>query len=296
MITSRTLNIGGDEYVVALGTFDGVHIGHKGVIDAARMSGLPIAVVTSDVNPKVAFGGRVGRILSESLCDEKFERLGVSAVIRLDFDSVRNLTPAEYLDMLRTILGARGFACGFNFRFGRGAVGTNETLVDYAKVHGLFSSVCDEVVIDGATVSSSRIRSAIEIGDIALANKLLGRHYAIDFPVIHGDARGRNLGFPTANQVYGDGYAIPRLGVYASDVTVDDKVYRAVTNIGTRPTFCDGSVVAETHIIGESIDLYGQKIRVELLTHLRDEVKFSSADELIAQVEKDKLSSIKYEY
>ncbi len=296
MITSRTLNIEGDGYIVALGTFDGVHIGHEGVIKAALSSGLPVAVVTSDINPKVAFGGKVGKISSEAICNEQFARLGVSAVIRLDFNSIRNFTPIEYLDMLCDLLGARGFACGYDFRFGKGACGASETLADYAKAHGLLSFVCDEVDADDEAVSSSRIRRLLEDGDIVGANRLLGRYYAIDFPVIHGDARGRKLGFATANQAYGEGYTLPRRGVYATRVTCDGVVYPAVTNIGTRPTFCDGAVVAETHVIGETLDLYNKNIKVEFLAFLRDEIKFASADELIVQVEKDKLSSLKYEY
>lgn len=292
MITSRTLNIEGGGYVIALGTFDGVHIGHKGVVKAALSSGFPVAVVTSDINPKTVFGGKAGRISSESLTDGQFEKLGVSAVIRLSFESIRNLSPEQYLDMLCASLNAKGFACGYDFRFGKGAVGSHETLSAYADRHGLFFAVCDKVSIDGEAVSSSRIRAAIESGDIAAANKLLGRNYAIDFPVIHGDARGRRLGFATANQAFTEDFVLPRYGVYASRVTVDGAVYKAVTNVGTRPTFCDGAAVAETHIIGENLNLYGKKIKVEFLAFLRDEIKFSSADELIAQIEKDKSASL----
>lgn len=294
MIVSHTLDISGGEYVAALGTFDGVHIGHRGVIDAALRSGLPVAVVTSDVNPRAALGGCCGRILSPTLCDEELERLGVSAVVRLDFNSIRSLAPEQYLDMLRDGLRAHGFVCGFNFRFGKNAVGTPATLSQYATAHDCFFSECAEVDIDGGAVSSSRIRDAIACGDMQAACRLLGRCYAIDFDVIHGDARGRTLGFPTANQVYGDEYIVPRHGVYASDVTVNGVVYRSVTNIGTRPTFCDGAVVAETHVIGADVNLYGKKIKVELLARLRDEIKFSSANDLIRQVERDKAASLDY--
>ncbi len=292
MIISRTLNIEGGDYVVALGTFDGVHIGHKGVIAAAKKSGLPVCVVTSDINPRVAFGAKPCRILSEDLCNEEFERLGVAAVIRLSFESIRELSPIEYLDMLYNSLKAKGFACGFNFRFGKGAVGSSETLKSYTRERGIFCSVCDSVNAGGESISSSRIRNALQAGDIKGVNGLLGKNYAIDFPVIHGDARGRSLGFPTANQSYPADFVIPRYGVYASIVTVDSARFRAITNIGTRPTFCDGAAVAETHIIGESLDLYGKKIKVELVEFLRDEIKFSSANELIAQIEIDKINSL----
>ncbi len=295
MIKSRTLNIGGDGYIVALGTFDGVHIGHKGVIESALSFGLPVAVVTSDINPKTAFGGKVGRILSESLCDSEFERLGVSAVIRLDFNSIKDLSPEQYLDMLVSELGAKGFACGYDFRFGRAAAGTHETLAYYASARGLLCSVCSEVDTDGAAVSSSRIRAALERGDIATVNSLLGRCYAIDFPVIHGDARGRRLGFPTANQGYPADFVIPHYGVYASIVTVEGITYKAVTNIGTRPTFCEGAAVAETHIIDECLDLYDKEIKVELIEFLRDEIKFSSVEKLIEQIERDKVLSLSIE-
>ncbi len=294
MIKSRTLNIGSSGYVVALGTFDGVHIGHRSVINAALNSGFPVAVVTSDRNPKTVLGngGFCGKISTQTLCDSQFEALGVDAVIRLNFDEIRNLSPKQYLDMLVNELGAKGFACGFNFHFGKGASGDKHTLRDYAAEKGLFCAVCNEVALDGAAVSSTRIRRALEGGSIADVNRMLGRRYAIDFPIIHGDARGRTLGVATANQAYPDAYTVPRYAVYATVATVDGVSYRAVTNIGTRPTFCDGAAVAETHIIGEKLDLYGKSVKVEFISYLRDEVRFSSAEELVKQIEKDKTASL----
>ncbi len=292
MIRSRTLDISGGEYVAALGTFDGVHIGHKSVITAAASRGLPVAVVTSDVNPRKVIYGGSDRILSPDLCDDEFESLGVSAVIRLDFNEIRNMSPTEYLDMLVKRLGARGFTFGFNFRFGKNASGTPETLREYAAAHGLFCHECGPVSIDGSPVSSSRIRTAISDGNMEDACRLFGRYYAYDFNVCHGDARGKSLGFPTANQIFPDGYVVPRHGVYASDATIDGKIYRAVTNIGIRPTFSGKDVVSETHIIGFDNNIYNKKIKVELLCRLRDELRFDSADALIAQMEKDKQHSI----
>ena len=281
--------------IAALGTFDGVHLGHRRVLAEAAQAGLPVAVVTFAQNPQSVLGRQAKqRILSPARCDALFEELGVAAVIRLDFVSVRNLAPETFLDRLVAELGAKGFACGYNFRFGRQASGSADTLTAYATERGLFVSVCEPVTAMGEAVSSSRIRAAIAAGDMETANAMLGSCYRIDAPVDHGDARGRLLGFPTLNQALDDTYILPRTGVYASRVAIDGVTYPAVTNIGVRPTFgATPAALAESFVIGFSGNLYGERVCVELLRFLRPEQKFDSPEALIAQMKRDAAEAAK---
>lgn len=274
--------------VAALGTFDGVHEGHRQVLAAAGQAGFPVVVVTSAQNPQSVLGRQVKhRIFSSDRCDALFESLGVAAVIRFNFADIQPLSPTEYLDGLVTGMNAKGFACGFNFRFGKGAAGNADTLRDYGEKRGLSVFVTDPVLIGVEPVSSTRIRNAIAEGDMPLAEQLLGSPYRLDEPVIHGDARGRTLGFPTANQAFVNDAVLPKFGVYATRVTVDGITYAAVTNVGIRPTYRSPVVLAESYLVDYVGDLYGRRISVEFKLFLRPERRFSSPEELIEQMTQD---------
>ena len=289
IVTDKLYNSGG--CIAALGTFDGVHIGHSAVIKKAMEFGLPVVVVTSKQNPRQIITGNSGRILSDSQCDSQFERLGISGVVRLDFEDIRNMSAEEYLNMLCDKLGAVGFASGFNFHFGKGASGNADTLKEYAAKHKLKCSICDSVDVEGTAVSSTRIRDALSQGEMETVSKLLGRFYTIDFEVAHGDARGRQMGFPTINQPYTDNFALPKFAVYASFVEIGGKVFPAVTNVGVKPTFNGDKAVAETHICGYEGDIYGKKPLVHLVRFIRPEVKFATTEDLIKQIAQDKLAA-----
>ncbi len=285
-VTDKLYNTGG--CIAALGTFDGVHLGHCAVINSAAQHSLPVVVVTSKQNPRQILSGGSGRILSENQCDSMFESLGVSGVVRLDFEGIRNMSAEDYLDMLCSKLGAVGFAAGYNFKFGKNASGSAQTLKEYADKHCLVCTVCSSVDADGSSVSSTRIRNALAEGNIPLAEKLLNRRYCIDFEVVHGDKRGRQMGFPTINQPYPENFALPRFGVYASTVKIDEIVYPAVTNIGVKPTFGYHNITAaETHICGYNGDVYGARPTVCLVEFIRPEMKFDSTEALIAQINSD---------
>lgn len=274
--------------IAALGTFDGVHEGHRQVLAAAGEAGLPVVVVTSAQNPQSLLHRQVKhRIFSTEQVDAIFESLGVAAVIRFDFAEIRPLSPTEYLDGLVTGLNAKGFACGFNFRFGKGASGNADTLRAYGKERGLSVSVTPPVLIGDEPASSTRIRAAIAQGDMALADVLLGAPYRLEEPVIHGDARGRTLGFPTANQAFPADSVLPKFGVYATEVSVDGVAYPAVTNVGIRPTYRSPVVLAETFLSGFDGDLYGRRISVVFKRFLRPERRFASPEELIRQMTLD---------
>lgn len=273
---------------VALGTFDGVHLGHRRVIETAKQFGLPVVVVTTAQNPQgVLFSGKKRRIFSEETTNTIFESLGVDGIIRLDFNDIRNMEPQAYLDMLVGQLGAKNIVFGFNFRFGKGASGNADTVCEYGIQNNIGVKVCDAVTFGDEAISSTRIRAAIEEGDMVSAAQMLGRNYSIDFPVVHGDARGRKMGFPTANQMFDEEFVLPRFGVYASRVTVGSTTYNAVTNIGIRPTFISPVVLAETYLDGFEGDLYSKRVEVMLLRHLRDEKKFDCIDALTEQLTLD---------
>ncbi len=291
-VTEKLYNTGG--CIAALGTFDGVHLGHCAVIKNAAKLGLPVVVVTSRQNPRQIISGGSGRILSDHQCDKTFEELGVSGVVRLDFADIRNMSAEEYLDMLCNELGAVGFAAGYNFRFGKNASGNAKTLEAYAKKHGLACTICNSIDAEGSSVSSTRIRNALKEGNMALVQRLLNRPYCIDFEVVHGDKRGRQMGFPTINQPYPDNFALPRFGVYASVVKIGEKSYPAVTNIGVKPTFGNHNVTAaETHICGYEGDVYGHSPVVCLLEFIRPEFKFESMSHLTEQIMQDKATAIR---
>ncbi|MBR0326361.1 MAG: hypothetical protein IIX09_01010 [Clostridia bacterium] len=172
--------------------------------------------------------------------------------------------------------------CGYNFTFGKGAAGDAQMLKALLAERGIETVIVENVLSDGISVSSAGIRAALAEGDVELAEKMLGREYTVTAEVIGGRQLGREWGFPTVNQHFFDGAAVPRKGVYASSCVIDGKKYGAVTNIGVRPTVSGGNdaVTAETHIFGFSGDLYGRRLSVALKHFIRPERKFENGDEL----------------
>ena len=266
----------------ALGTFDGVHLGHQRVISVAVKSGFtPVVIMIMQKNRKK-------QIFSDELNFSFLAELGVDTVICLDLDEIRDMNPNEYLEMLYEKMNVRLFVCGENHRFGKGACGSFEDISRFCAQKGIVSEKCDTVTVNGVTASSTAIRQLISNGEMKAAYSLMGHCYAIDFSVIRGDGRGHEMGFPTINQQYGETYILPKFGVYAGVALVDDKEYPAVLNVGIRPTFLTDKPLAETHIIGYSGDLYDKKICVMFKEHIRNEKKFMSLDEIISAIENDK--------
>ncbi|MEE1187211.1 MAG: riboflavin biosynthesis protein RibF [Acutalibacteraceae bacterium] len=270
---------------VALGTFDGVHIGHSKVIKSAKEFNLPTVVVTTLSSPHNS-----KRILSRTLCQNEFKSLGVESVLYLNFGDIKNLSPTEYLDFLRDKLNAICFCCGYNFKFGKNASGDKNTVIEYADKNGLKCCVTDNV----KSASSTNIRDLLARGEISKANEMLGHNYCFDFKVVSGDKRGRTWNFPTINQPFDNDFCIPRFGVYVSKTYIEGKEYKSVTNIGIRPTFELENAMSETYIIGYSGNLYDKNIKVELLHFIRDEIKFNSEEQVKAQIKKDTEFAINY--
>ena len=259
---------------VALGTFDGLHIGHKAVLSAAlKFTDCDAVAVTFGEPPKRHTSGEfVPMLMTAAEKNRALREMGFSAVDVLDYDKVRDI-PAV--------------TCGFNYRFGAGGSGDAALLTAYCHEHKAEAVVCPASTVSGQTVSSTLIRELISDGKIPFANTLLGRRFSISGKVIHGDARGRTIGFPTVNQLLDPEIVTPLFGVYATAVTVGGRMYPAVTNIGIRPTFLLKKPMSETNIIGFEGDLYGDDIRVELLSFLRPETRFDGIDQLKAAIAND---------
>ena len=278
---------------IALGNFDGLHIGHNAVIGevvkAAQLGFVP-AVLLLDPLPSYALNKREGKeLMTQGEKDKLFAAMGVE-VIKVDFYKIKDYTPEEFFEKILLVeLSAGMLSCGFNYRFGKGGSGDSALLASLCEGAGIQLEVQPAVSIAGEAVSSTRIRSAIESGDIVTANAMLGREFGYTLEVVHGDEIGRKLGCPTLNQLFPEGLIVPKYGVYASRTRIDGEWYRSVTNIGRRPSFENDEQRSETHVIGYCGDLYGREIEVRLVSYKRGEIKFNSLDELKAQLEKDKM-------
>ena len=276
---------------LALGNFDGLHRGHVAVLAAAReqaaLLGLTPGVLLFDVHPKLVLTGEAPPLLMTG--EEKRARLAEAgfSVLTLSFSKTKDLQPKAFLRLLQTTYHVCALSCGENYRFGRGAVGTADTLRRLCGRFGLQLRVAPDATYRGALISSSRIRAAIESGRMEDANAMLLRPFSYRLEVVAGDGRGRKLGFPTLNQFFSPDLIRPCAGVYASKVALNDVWYPAVTNIGVRPTVGGSGFHSETHVLGFSGDLYGKQVEVMPLHYLRKEIKFADLSALRAAMEND---------
>lgn len=277
---------------VALGNFDGLHKGHLAVINEAvtqKSNGLEPCILTFDSHPlKILTGSAPKRIMTKTLCEKTTDELGCKTV-RISFEEVRNMTPEEFFnEILLKKLNAGFVSCGFNYHFGKMGKGTAETLRKLSENAGIGFKCSEEVIFENEVISSTRIRQSIENGDIENTKNMLGRYFAYDFEVVHGDKIGKKLlGIPTINQLFPDWHVVPKNGVYASATEIDGKIYPSMTNIGKRPTVNGEQLRSETCIIGFSGDLYGTHPEVKLIRLIREEKKFPSLEALSEQLKKD---------
>lgn len=279
---------------VALGNFDGVHIGHKKVLYqtvalAESLNVKPCALVFKQHPPKKGQTAVSGEdIITLEQKGREMASVGIDLVYLYNFSDVCNMTPEAFVkEILVDKMNVKGVCCGFNYRFGHNAAGDVNTLKELCDKYSVKLSVIDRVDIENDTVCSTRIRNAVRAGNIELANKLLGRVFSYDFTVVDGDKRGRTLGAPTINQYFPADFIVPRFGVYAARCFVDGKYHPAVTNIGIRPTIKTETLRSETWIMDYSGDLYGRKVEVGLLKYLRPEKDFNTLGELSAQIAAD---------
>lgn len=279
---------------IALGFFDGLHIGHRQVIEAAAAAAnaeqLSCCVFTFAFDhhyPEGKAGAQL--LLSADIRDRLLEDWGVTHLCCPNFSVIRDLSPEAFVQaVLCQKLGTKRLFCGENYRFGKKAQADVDALRQFGGQYGFTVEVLPLMQSGGAAVSSSRIRALVAEGDMPAAHALLGRPYAIDFEVIHGMRLARKLGAPTINQAMPEGFVVPRFGVYATVATVAGKRYPAVTNVGVKPTVGkDCGVLAETYIMDYAGDLYGKHVFVEFYQFIRSEQRFADIHSLCEQIRRD---------
>ncbi len=281
---------------VAIGAFDGVHRGHQAVIaaaaQAARALGAPLGVVSFDPHPRRWFQPEAApfRLMTPGQMARAMAPLGVDRLYLLPFDAEMAAMSDEAFarQVLHDGLAIRHAAVGFDFTYGKGRTGSPEGLRRHGEALGFTVSVCDRLDdADGLKLSSSAVREALKAGDMQRAAAILGRPFAIEGEVIHGDKRGRTIGVPTANVALGD-YMRPAYGVYATRTRLPDgRVLDGVASLGLRPMFALDEPLLEVWLFDFSGDLYGQTVETELVAFLRPELAFDDLDALKAQIDAD---------
>ncbi|MBR6581273.1 MAG: riboflavin biosynthesis protein RibF [Ruminococcus sp.] len=283
----------------ALGLFDGVHIGHRRVLELALKNaenGLVPAVFTFEPDTVLKKPtGCDGYIYTAAEKLRILKNLGFNEIYSPSFSHICGMSGEEFArDILAKELNVAAVCCGNNFRFGKNASCGTEELRKFGKKYGFDVFVAEDASLEGTVVSSGEIRRLLLNGNIALANRLLGAPYAVSAEVVKGAALGRTIGFPTANQLFADNQLVVKFGVYRAETVIDGITYQAMTNIGIKPTVdYGGKPLAETFISGFSGDIYGRMIQVQLLEFMRPEKKFGSVDELKAQIADDLKKSIR---
>ncbi|WP_128894196.1 bifunctional riboflavin kinase/FAD synthetase [Longirhabdus pacifica] len=284
-----------EDQVIAIGDFDGIHRGHQQVIGQAqrkaKQCGAKSAVMTFHPHPREVLGKSMYARSLAPFQDKmkRLKQLGIDYTYVIHFNaSFAKLTPDQFVHQVLNKLSLKAVVVGFDFRFGHRGAGTVQTLRDLCG-SDVDVSVVDSFQLDAMKVSSTSIRELLSQGEIKAVTNYLGRPYAIVGTVIHGDARGRQIGFPTANLQLVESYVLPKNGVYAVTAVIDDKAYEAIMNIGNRPTFKSDHEAksVEVHLFNFNESIYGQEIHVELMEFVRDEKKFSSIDELVLQINED---------
>jgi riboflavin kinase/FMN adenylyltransferase len=280
---------------IALGSFDGIHLGHMSLINKTvelakannaksmicTFKNHPLSVINKEICPKL--------IMDNDTKINLLEKTGIDIVNLVNFDKkFMKITPEEFINNMVKLYNAKGIVVGFNYRFGYKNLGDVEMIKTYSKLLGYKLYVCDAITINDEVVSSSKIRHLIAEGNITKANELLDRPHSTIGKVIEGKQLGRTIGFPTVNLNYDKEYILPKGGVYYTVVEYENHFYKAITNIGYNPTVEGGKLSVETHILNFNKQIYGEVVKINFIKRIRDEVKFKTIDKLQQQLLKDK--------
>ena len=291
-------------YSLAVGFFDGVHKGHQEVIHTAKAKaaelGIKSAVMTFDPHPSIVLGRRNEKVFYITPLAQKlstFEALGIDTVFVVNFTSdFAKLTPEQFVQYFILDLNVQHVTAGFDYSFGAFGKGNMETMQQLS--NGQFGvTVVEKQQDDEEKISSTRIRKALQAGDMEQVRTLLGRAFEVPGIVVHGDKRGRTMGFPTANVQAMEGCYIPATGVYAVKILVQNEWYNGVCNVGYKPTFNnpkEKQLSVEVHILNFDKNIYGEEVVVGWYKRIRSERKFSGIDALIEQIDLDKQQAIRY--
>ena len=289
------------ERVVALGTFDGVHRGHRALLLTARQLadelGVPLRVCTFNRHPLEILRPDNPPVMLSTI-PEKASQLfsaGVDETELIPFDrSIADLEPEQFLERMHSMITVRGIVAGWNYSFGRNGRGNADLLQKDGEKHGYRVIIVPPTTLeDGTVISSSLVRRSLQDGDMQKVSELLGYTYSLTGTVAQGKHQGHKLGFPTANIEPWKRKALPKFGVYTGMLETDTEMLPAVVNIGIQPTIPSGKVTVEAHILTESPELYGQKVRLSLLKMLRPEKRFDSVEELTQQIEQDRTETLR---
>ena len=283
-------------HIIALGFFDGIHLGHaaliKRTVEIAEQKGLAPSIITFDAHPLTMVCGKNVPLITSAQDRTALVRrmFGISEVIVLRFDDEMMRMPwNEFLDMIVSKYSGEYIVCGHDHSFGYKGEGNTERLKEYCAEHSLGCEIVPPVMLDGQRVSSTIIREMIAGGDIENANRFLGHRHILTDTVRQGRKLGRTIDAPTINMQFGESVIVPKFGVYATIVTLEDGTkWRGVTNVGVRPTVDDsGAVTAETYILGYSGDLYGRNVTIEFCRFMRPEMKFDNVEQLKNRIHAD---------
>lgn len=282
--------------IVTLGTFDGVHLGHqqilKQLIDTSQQSKLKSVLLTFSPHPRMVLQPDISMRLIQTIEEREraLRKTGLDYLVIHPFsEKFSRLSADDYVKLILVEkLNVRKVVVGYDHRFGRNRTASLEDMYNYADIYDFEVIEIDAKKIKSTAVSSTKIRKAIDEGDIALANSYLGDPFTIEGVVVHGDKRGRELSYPTANiELQNKHKIIPKQGVYLIQSDLDNQVVYGMMNIGTKPTFDTTNPSIEVHFFDWNGDLYGQTLQVKLLKWVREEQKFDSVEELQAQIHAD---------
>ena len=296
-VIDRFEAVGSAPSVVTIGNFDGVHRGHqyllKQVVERARELGVRSLVITFEPHPVSVLrpDNPQARIALPTTKVRRIAACGIDDVVVIPFDlEFASLGPREFLDLLRDHVSPREIIVGEGFRFGNRRAGDTDYIEQYAREHGFGARIIERKADPDGVVSSSRIRAALRAGDVTLAEELLGRRFRLSGVVERGFARGRELGYPTANLMVVGELIVPADGIYAGFVHIDDSdapAHPALIYIGTTPTFETRERTVEAHILDFDADLYARNIEIEFVKFLRGDEKFDSVEALLDQIRQD---------
>lgn len=284
-----------DQYkVIALGNFDGIHLGHQALmkkdLEVGKKDGLLPSVLLFKENSKLKLKAEKNYLTSLEDKIEILKELGIGCFCLLDFsEDLMKLSPEDFIrEILVEKLKAKSLVVGGNYSFGYKAGGDIETLKSFQDKYGYKVYVCDYVKAHGRIINSTDIRKMLTEGRVREANADLGRPYKIKGKVVDGAHRGRKLNFPTANIDCDFSYVVPKIGVYLTKIYIDGASYYAITDVGKNPTFENDKLKIEAHILNFSENIYGKEVSLEFLDYFRGDFAFNTAQELIDQIERDK--------
>ena len=266
-----------DGTAMLLGGFDGLHLGHRQLLSRAKESGLPVGIMT-------ILGGKDESVFTLAERAEIFRRVGLDFAVAFSFSEIKELSPAEFLTILEKEFSPKLYVCGDDFRFGKNAQGTTETLRQSVATRVIVENLLLE---NGEKISTRTVKKRLSEGEVEKANALLCEEFFLLGEVYRDRGVGKTLNFPTANIRYPKDKFPIKKGVYETCVTVDGNGYKGITNFGARPTFDDGTVVTETHLDGFSGDLYGKTLKITFKRFLRETIKFTDAEALRKQLQTD---------